>query len=201
MILVEGDNDRYFLYNLCQRVDFQPTFKVEKEDSIQKTIYRFATELKGNRQQPLGLIVDADFDAENRKLELIEEIRNYYPITLEDFTEEGLIVKPANEEKFGIWIWPDNNENGILEDLYLMLVQDNDLLLNEAKRVVDNLPNIEPIRFKPQHKSKAIVHSWLAWQDNPGSPIGASIQRSVIDLNRPVIHKFKTWLQNLYSND
>jgi hypothetical protein len=201
MVLVEGQNDRHFVYNLCQRLSFQPEFDVESEANIQKAIFRFATELKGNRTQPLGLIVDADFSAEARKSEIIREIKDEFPVTIRDFTDEGLVVKPENEQKFGIWIWPDNQKNGILEDLYLELVQDDDLLLKEANRVVENLPNIAPIRFKPQHKSKAIVHTWLAWQDNPGSPIGDSIKRSTINLERPVIQKFKTWLQNLYSND
>jgi hypothetical protein len=201
MILVEGENDQHFLYNLCQKVNFNPVFKVEKVGSLEKAIYRFATDLKGNRQQPLGLIVDADMNLEKRQSENIKEVGKYYTIQKKDFTKTGLIIQPALEQKFGVWIWPDNEKNGILEDLYLQLVQDGDLLLGEAKRVVGNLPNIEPIRFRPQHISKAIVHSWLAWQDNPGAPIGASLQRSNIDLSKPIIQNFKNWLKNLYTND
>ena len=147
------------------------------------------------------MVVDADEDLATRIEQIIKNTKPYFKIEMADFKDNGLIIKPKSEPKFGVWIWPDNQKNGILEDLYLDLVQDEDLLLEESKKVIENIKNIEPWRFKPQHKSKAIVHTWLAWQINPGSPIGSSLKRSTININRPVISNFKFWLQRLYSHD
>lgn len=199
MILVEGNNDEHFIYNLCSRLNFSPVFKVKNCESIELLYKKLQAELDSDRTQPLGIIVDSDENIESRKSEIQKLVKPYYSLTSSDFTPYGLVFNPGNEPKFGVWIWPDNQKNGILEDLYLDLVQDHDALLEESKRVVENLKTIEPWRFKKQHKSKAIVHTWLAWQDNPGSPIGSSVQRTTIVINKPVIDNFKTWLTSLYA--
>jgi len=201
MLLVEGDNDLHFITNLCQKIDFKPFFKIESCKSIDALFSNLESKLDSNRNYPIGIVVDADGDIEKRKSKITEITKAFFKLNNSDFNESGLVIKPELEQKFGVWIWPNNKEEGILEDLFLQLVKDKDLLLEEAKRVVENLPEIEPIRFKPQHKSKAIVHSWLAWQDNPGSPIGASLQRSTMDLTKPIIQNFISWLKNLYKND
>lgn len=201
MILVEGDNDQHFIFNLCERLKFTPVFKVEKCEGDGGLFKKLKGELDSDRTRPLGIVVDADDNLASRIQEIITLTQPYFELQTSDFKQNGLVVKPKGEPKFGVWVWPDNQKNCILEDLFLELVQDKDLLLEESKKVVNHIKTIEPWRFKPQHKSKAIVHTWLAWQDKPGSPIGASLKRSNINLDRLVISNFTSWLSSLYSNN
>lgn len=200
MLIVEGDDDLHFILNLCQKLGFQPEFEIKKAGSVDKAIKQFSLEIK-NRGYPIGLVVDANGNMSERKKQIISSLTKYHQVLEMDFKDKGLIVMPDLDPRFGIWLWPDCSSPGILEDLYLQIVQEEDQLLEEAHRVVDGIAAIEPFRFKPQYKSKAIVHTWLAWQDNPGSPLGASVKRSIINHSHPTIQNFKNWLTRLYSNN
>jgi hypothetical protein len=60
----------------------------------------------------------------------------------------------------------------MLEDFFssLSFVEADDLWAH-AQRVVQDLP-----RREFRHEVKANVHTWLAWQSNPGQPMGVSIK-------------------------
>jgi hypothetical protein len=83
----------------------------------------------------------------------------------------------------------------------LEIIAKEDKLSLFAKQTVEDLKYVEEYRFKPQYKSKAIAHTWLSWQDNPGGPMGSSVKRSSINHNHPTIQKFTNWLQRLFTHD
>ena len=48
------------------------------------------------------------------------------------------------------------------------------------------------------HKSKAEIHTWLAWQEEPGTPMGQAITKQYLDTNKELAKKFIGWLDNLF---
>ncbi|HST61263.1 MAG TPA: DUF3226 domain-containing protein, partial [Longimicrobium sp.] len=52
-------------------------------------------------------------------------------------------------------------------------------------------------RFSPVHRSKALIHTWLAWQEQPGSPMGQAIGKRDLDAQAPQAQRFVAWLQRL----
>jgi len=53
--------------------------------------------------------------------------------------------------------------------------------------------------YKTVHQAKAVVHTYLAWQDEPGHPIGQSITAKVLQPTTPTAHYFTDWLGSLFS--
>jgi len=52
--------------------------------------------------------------------------------------------------------------------------------------------------FIDNHHSKAVVHTFLAWQDEPGMPLGQAITAKALDGNKPLAHNFSEFLKNLF---
>ncbi len=90
---------------------------------------------------------------------------------------KGILLKDENNElpRIGVWLMPNNQLNGRIEDFIRFLIPANDELLPLAKKNVDNLISSRKNRFIDSHRSKAIIHTWLAWQERPGIQLGAAI--------------------------
>jgi len=110
------------------------------------------------------------------------------------------------QPKVGIWVMPDNQSTGCLEDFLQNLIGKDDKLHAHAKDFVAGLPekrflnNKEPeeSEFNKIHRSKAIMHTWLAWQEEPGKPFGQSITAHYLDPNLPLGQTFAAWLHKLF---
>ena len=49
------------------------------------------------------------------------------------------------------------------------------------------------------HESKAVLHTYLAWQDEPGKPVGQSITAEVLKPHTETAAQFAKWLTNLFA--
>lgn len=92
---------------------------------------------------------------------------------------------------------PDNHVEGMLEDFLLRLTHEHDGLVARACDVVDGIPETER-RFALAHKSKAAVHTWLAWQEEPGTALGQAITKRYLDPTRNPAPAFRAWLLALF---
>ncbi len=91
---------------------------------------------------------------------------------------------------------PDNGSPGALEDFAAMLVPAGDALWLRAGEAVDSIP--EQARLFPAgRRSKAHMHTWLAWQEQPGSPMGQAIGKGDLDAHAPAAQRFVAWLRRL----
>ena len=90
---------------------------------------------------------------------------------------------------------PDNHNSGELEDFVEYLIRDQDYLWEHAKVSVDSIDEDE-IRFG-NDKQKAYVHTWLAWQDEPGISIGQAIAKQCLNPHCPEAQAFIEWVKRL----
>ena len=88
--------------------------------------------------------------------------------------------------KAGVWIMPDNRQNGMLEDFISFLIPHDDRLLPVVDSIIEKIEADKINKYKMIHHSKACVHTWLAWQEDPGTPLGVTCKR-LID-----------WMNNLF---
>ena len=65
----------------------------------------------------------------------------------------------------------NNRIAGMLEDFLSSLIREEDVLLARVVSCVDGIPS-EQRRFRNTYRSKALIHTWLAWQEEPGTPLG-----------------------------
>ena len=92
---------------------------------------------------------------------------------------------------------PNNRTSGILEDFLRFLVPQPNILFDHAKTSVAAIPEGER-RFKPLDEPKAVIHTWLAWQEEPGRPFGTAISACFLDPNVPEVDVLADWLKRLF---
>jgi hypothetical protein len=93
---------------------------------------------------------------------------------------------------------PDNTLPGMLEDYLGYLVPPGDVLLDRARRCVSEIP-VEERRFVETYATKALIHTWLAWQDDPGTPLGQAITKRYFDADGPHVNQLLAWLTRLFA--
>jgi hypothetical protein len=109
----------------------------------------------------------------------------------------GLIVESKAwwQKRCGVWVMPDNARGGMLEDFLLDLIPEGNVLLRHARQVITSLP---ATLFIPEHRAKAEVHTWLAWQREPGTPLGLALKRRYLDADHALAQQFHDWLVALF---
>lgn len=157
-----------------------------------------ATELKASGLTNLGLIVDGD----DNPLGCWESIRNACQKIMPNFPQElpntGLIHKTNSDIKFGVWIMPDNQQQGMLETfLSYMVTEENKSIWQYAQEVAKEAKN-RGAAFKDSHIDKANIYTWLAWQNEPGRQLHQAIKERILNPNHPKAEMFFNWFKGLY---
>ncbi len=84
----------------------------------------------------------------------------------------------------------------MLEDFCLELIDTDHQEV--AEQAVVLAENRDVANFKAVHRSKAVVHTYLAWQDVPGKPLGQSITAQALQPDQPLAERFVGWLKRLF---
>lgn len=199
ILLVEGSDDCNIIKKFCEDNSINKNSfgfcKCGADNKVLKKIDALTrTSGPENKVKIIGVILDADADIEARYKDIKANLEKYKLPA--DFPEKGLIVKQKDLPKLGIWIMPNNKDNGALEEFYLTITPniDTDFIdgcIQEAQQ--KNLTS-----FKKQHRNKAIMHTHFAWQDIPGAPLHSAINKIALNNNHQIAKKFKTWLETLF---
>jgi hypothetical protein len=112
---------------------------------------------------------------------------------------EGWISAEAELRRVGIWLMPNNQLPGMLEDFVWALLPADDRLRAKAETIVAEIER-EALHLYPiaQH-AKALIHTWLAWQEIPGQPMGLAITRQVLQHDTPTALAFVSWLRRFFA--
>ncbi len=93
---------------------------------------------------------------------------------------------------------PDNQLSSELEDFGSWLISDEDALVPHVENTLNQLEADDLARYRHK-RSKAFVHTWLAWQENPGMPMGKAITAKALSANSPIAQTFMDWLNRLFN--
>lgn len=158
-----------------------------------------STELKGRELHQLGLILDADDDAEASWRRARGWFANLFPDMPKQPLPGGFISQPDEMGKqLGIWIMPDNQSRGMLETFLMFLIPDQqDPLVKYAVTARDRAKKLGA-PFKKAHEDKAKIHTWLAWQDEPGPRLQDAVRHRVLDPTSPHSKPFVAWFRKLF---
>jgi hypothetical protein len=198
LLWVEGKDDSAVIQGLCALHDVPTVFGVKAKQGVTDVLDNFYAELRAPGAKRFGVVVDANGDARARweSIRHTLEAEGYGPVP-ERLQPGGMIV-PGTPHRpvFGAWIMPDNGSPGALEDFAASLVPAEDTLWVRAGEAVDAIPK-EDRRFPVSRRSKAHVHTWLSWQEEPGSPMGQAIGKGDLDGNAAAAQRFLAWSREL----
>ena len=198
-LLVEGNNDLHIIKSLCEKYSVNESFKVIDVQGIDNIFKNLLINFKGYEKKSIGIVLDADINFDKRQ----KEIKNFlkkidFDYTM-DFPKGGLILSNEKEQKIGFWIMPNNEFNGMIEDFVSFLVPKDDKLLTIVNQTLNSIESQNLNKYSLNHKTKAKIHTWLAWQENPGTPMGQAITKKYLETNNEICDLFVNWLNRMFN--
>ena len=85
----------------------------------------------------------------------------------------------------------------MLEHFCSFLIPAGDILWNVAESALEQVVQQE-CRFPEEHLMKAHIHTWLAWQKEPGKPMGQAITKKFFNSKAPHAQQFMEWIRRLF---
>jgi hypothetical protein len=220
VLLVEGEDDKGFFEQVCKSIQLNPAIKVAPPKDYQAD---YETALRNGKQaalnllldllvelleeaaptQRLAIIIDADYEQEQGLgyQKTIEQVANRvaeYGFSLVENRTQGLCFKHSDGlAEFGLWVLPNNQGDGMLEDFIKACITSTEQsLFNHAIQVVQDVP--EPKKFKSHHYAKAEVATWLAWQKPPGRGLYYSVYDNLLDTDHALFQEMEQWLKKIF---
>ena len=198
ILLVEGNNDKAVFGSIFKRYNLQKKFKIEVKDNVENLLKSIPVYVKTD-VETIGIVVDADFNIKSRWESLKTKLKALEYDVPPDLNPNGTIISNEELPVIGIWIMPDNKSIGMLEDFVSYLVPVDDELMPFVDETLIKLEDKGLNKYKDIHKSKAKIHTWLAWQETPGTPMGSAITKRYLDTDDEMCDKFVEWITNLFN--
>lgn len=202
ILLVEGPDDQHVLRNICERRGILQPDEIRDCGGYPQLIRSLPNQLRfGDPSDAYGVIVDADTDLASRWQSVRDRLRVAGYDELPAVTDPaGTVIEPPQDSilpRAGVWIMPNNQSPGALENLLRVMIPDGDELLSHAQACLDSLA-APP--FREADKLKALMHTWLAWQKQPGRPYGTSIGYGFLNASVPQVDGLVAWLGRLIAD-
>lgn len=202
ILLVEGLNDEHVMKHICGNRGVPNLDEIRQHGNVERLLEAVPVQLKASAEgDVVGVVMDADAGIDTRWRRVRGTLADigYQDVPAQPVAD-GTIVKSPEDRllpRVGVWIMPDNRTGGIMEDFLGFLVPQPSWLFDHVKRSVAAIPDAER-RFRPVAKSKAIIHTWLAWQREPGMPLGRAISARFLDPSVSQVDGIVSWLMRLF---
>ena len=197
-LLVEGNDDQHVIWALCEKFNIPEVFDVIDCAGIENLYESIPVRFKQTGIETIGIIIDADVNLNDRWEYVKNVLSNQGFKVPENLPQGGLILSNGNV-KMGVWIMPSNNTNGMLEDFVSFLIPQDDKLLPIVDTTLNKIENEKLNKYSLIHKSKAKIHSWLSWQEDPGTPMGLSITKRYLTTDNASCRQLINWLKKLFT--
>ncbi len=206
---VEGRDDLYSIANLLVRhgVDYDtkpwpadfPKFVASGGVAEILDGMKLAVETAGRK--PVGFVLDADSPLKDRWEAVCGKLRSVGlnppgSPPAEGFVEYTQVYKTT----VGVWLMPNNQQDGKLETFLRTLVEEKDGIINDAADSTKRAKELGAA-FSDPDTIKAVLHVWLAWQKEPGYPFGKAIAAEFFTHDSPAAVGFVAWFKKLYGID
>lgn len=205
-LLVEGQGDLRIIAELVEKNGIawgsknDPVVEIKQYDGIEALLAPrvLTTEIKASGLEVIGIVVDADLDCVARWQQLKSRCEQAIPSLPETIPIGGLVMSNDNGPRFGVWIMPDNQSSGMIETFLTRLIPSQSQALRDyaAKCLEDSRQHDAP--WIDAHHDKALVHTWLAWQNPPGHQLHTAIVANQLKPNTESSTAFIRWFCELY---
>ena len=198
LLLVEGPSDRQAVQNLRKRFRGKhsiPEFVIKEARSVDRLLSIIEAEIDVPGRIALGILVDANDAVAERWNAVTERIRCARPdMSPGNPVTDGTILKGSPD--VGIWLWPDNESEGELEDFVARMIPNDDPVWPLSRQYIGDIPK-EHRKFTAKKAVRAKVHAWLATRETPGF-MGSAVGEGDLEVDGPLVTRFVDWLRNLF---
>lgn len=191
LFLLEGKTDKIIVEAVLERLRIS---NVELEDcnGIENLLNDLPALIKESEMRGIGIIVDANNSLERRWQSIRDKlIRSDLEIELPKTPHHHGTVQEFGDQVIGIWVMPDNQKSGVLEDFVAELIPENDIWKLACGFV-------ESVRDKGirVNESKSRVYAWLSIVA-PGTQMGTAFKADKIELDNENYKNFENWIKTL----
>jgi hypothetical protein len=199
VLLVEGPDDCHVVLALRDAHRLAVQFGIYEcggDDLLLKRLN--ALVVRPDPPSVIGVVLDADTSAVGRWASILAKLSHHNYQFPRDPAANGTIVAGTGSlPRLGIWLMPNNQIQGMLEDFCIEMIDQAGR--TAAEDAVAEARRVGVATFIANHLSKAIVHTYLAWQDTPGRPLGQSITAQSLRPQTATAQEFSGWLARLFS--
>ncbi|SEH07341.1 DUF3226 domain-containing protein [Candidatus Venteria ishoeyi] len=204
VLLVEGKNDCHVIMALCEKYNLKESFGLYECGGDENLLSRLDALVEEQDINTIGVVLDTDIPEKIPNLAVrwqqLAGILSTFGYSLPKAPEaQGTVLETLeNHPRIGLWFMPNNHDPGMLEDFLMPLAETP--TLEYAKYCVTQAEAKNLTRFKPVHRSKAILHTYLSWQDEPGKPLGQSLTSHALQHDHEIASSFANWLNRLFNS-
>ena len=196
VLLVEGRDDRHVLDHIRRFHNPMPFFEIVDKEGLEKLIAAIGPELKAPGRRAVGIVVDANEDIEARWAAVTDRLGRA-GVEVGDRDPSGTVIRGTSPDPdVGVWIMPDNQSPGELEDFIETMIPRDDSVWPLSRAYIDGIP-VESRLFSSRKELRAKVHVWLATRERP-RPMGLAIGAGDLEVGGTVCVELTTWLRRLF---
>ncbi|WP_262965893.1 DUF3226 domain-containing protein [Methylobacter psychrophilus] len=216
ILLVEGEADKGFFEQICKSLVLDTEVRVASPKDLEgvrnskQGVFNLLPTLLPlllieDGLTHIAIIVDADYLVLNglgyqKTIERVSDIVRPFGFEFDQNAASGILYKHSDGlADFGLWIMPNNQDEGMLEDWIKSCVNVSEqALFQQATQAVQQVST----RKFPEHLlSKAEVATWLAWQKQPGHGLYAAITDQLLDNQLPLFKELELWLCRIFAQE
>lgn len=198
--MVEGKDDQHVVMHICGAWKLGEIQIIKSYGGKDDLLAAIVPRTKESDIESLGILLDADTDLEARWTSIRTRLNGEgYNVPLRPEPDGTVIAPPADSilPKVGVWLMPDNRTDGILEHFLRTLVPDGDPLFEHVEESVRTLP-ANCRKYGHLDEPKVKIHTYLAWQAEPGRALGTAITARYLDPKLPSGAVFAQWLRRTF---
>ncbi|MYG63190.1 MAG: hypothetical protein F4025_09830 [Synechococcus sp. SB0669_bin_7] len=206
-LYVEGRDDSHAIGHLLHRHGIQCLIKgregddnateISAKDGKGPMLDSIRTHVEMSDGRSVGFVLDADDNPQARWSAVRGRLQGFELDLPEDMPVNGYVGVTKYQARVGVWLMPDNQRAGALEEFLADLVTQGDSLLGLAECSTEKARS-KGATFPDTERAKAVLHTWLAWQKDPGLPYGTAIKAQFFDHNSHRALAFVAWYGRLF---
>ena len=196
ILLVEGQDDKHVVRHIRDRARMAVPFDIQDKGGFDKLLKTISTEIKAPDRMAVGILVDANDNLTDRWRAVSGRLLDAGIEEVPDVpSPDGTIIDTT--PCIGIWLMPDNQSTGEIEDFVKRMIPRNDPVQSLARQYIQSIP-AEARKFPIRKRSRAELHAWLATRETPGR-MGSAIGRGDLWTGGVLCKKFSGWIERLFA--
>ncbi len=157
------------------------------------------TAVRVSNNRSIGFVLDANSSLLDGWVAVLSRLRRVGVEAPDAIPRKGFVGDAqAYRARVGVWLMPDNQREGTLENFLRDLVEEEDPLLPYAEESVKHAKKLGA-GFADSDADKALLHTWLAWQEEPGRPYGTAIRARYFRHDSAAARDFVAWFRTVFN--
>ena len=196
VLLVEGRDERFVVRRICDSNPGIPTFCVREKKGAPALLDSIRGEIVAEGRQTVGIVVDANDNLPSRWQAVAHRLGTAGITPPTGPASHGTIID--SRPRVGIWLMPDNESPGELEDFIADMIPVGDPVWPLSKDFINGIPESDR-KFRKGKILRAKVHAWLATREDP-RPMGIAIRAGDLNTATENCERFVGWLRELFKD-